>query len=32
MSILSMRNLRKNFGATEIIRGGDLDIESGEIH
>ena len=32
MSILSMRNLRKNFGATEIIRGVDLDIESGEIH
>ena len=32
MSILSLRGLRKNFGATEIIRGVDLDIESGEIH
>ena len=32
MSILSLRGLRKNFGATEIIRGIDLDIEPGEKH
>ena len=32
MSILSMQDLRKNFGATEIIRGVDLDIETGEKH
>ena len=32
MSILSLRGLRKNFGATEIIRGVDLDIEAGEKH
>ena len=32
MSVLSMKDLRKNFGATEIIRGVDLDIEPGEKH
>ena len=32
MSILSLRGLRKNFGATEIIRGVDLGIEAGEKH
>ncbi len=32
MSLLSMKDLRKNFGVTEIIRGVDLDIETGEKH
>ena len=32
MNILSLQGLRKNFGATEIIRGVDLDIETGEKH
>ncbi len=32
MSILSLRGLCKQFGATEIIRGVDLDIRAGEIH
>ncbi len=32
MSILSLKDLRKNFGVTEIIRGVDLDIETGEKH
>ena len=32
MNILSLKGLRKNFGATEIIRGVDLDIETGEKH
>lgn len=29
---LSVRKLKKNFGATEVIRGVDLDIEEGETH
>ncbi len=32
MSILSLRGLRKNFGASEIICGVDLDFEAGEKH
>jgi branched-chain amino acid transport system ATP-binding protein len=32
MAILSLENLRKNFGETEIIRGLSLDIEQGEKH
>ena len=30
--ILSLRGLRKSFGATEIIRGVDLDLRAGERH
>ncbi len=29
---LHLRDVRKNFGATEIIRGVTLDIEAGERH
>lgn len=32
MAILSLTNVRKNFGETEIIRGVSLDIEQGEKH
>lgn len=32
MSILSLANVTKNFGETEIIRGVSLDIEKGEKH
>jgi len=32
MSALSLRDVRKNFGATEIIRGVTLDIAEGERH
>ena len=32
MSILSLRNVHKNFGITPIIRGIDLDVEEGEKH
>lgn len=32
MSILSLKNVRKSFGVTEIIRGVSLDIEQGEKH
>lgn len=32
MSILSLKDVRKNFGATEIIRGVSLDIIEGEKH
>lgn len=32
MAVLSLSNIRKNFGATEIIRGVTLDIEQGEKH
>ena len=32
MAILSLKDVRKNFGETEIIRGVDLDIERGEKH
>lgn len=32
MSILSLRNVHKNFGITPIIRGIDLDVEKGEKH
>ena len=32
MTALSLRDVRKNFGATEIIRGVTLDIASGERH
>jgi branched-chain amino acid transport system ATP-binding protein len=32
MTVLSLLNVRKNFGATEIIRGVSLDIEQGEKH
>lgn len=32
MSALSLRDVRKNFGATEIIRGVTLDIAPGERH
>ena len=31
-AILSLRGLRKSFGATEIIRGVDLDLRAGERH
>jgi len=31
-SILSIRGLRKSFGATEIMRGVDLDVHTGERH
>lgn len=31
-AILQLRNLRKAFGATEIIRGVDLDVNAGERH
>ena len=31
-ALLSLRDLRKSFGDTEIIRGVDLDIVSGERH
>ena len=31
-SILSIRGLRKSFGATEIIRGIDLELRAGEQH
>ena len=32
MSILSMHNVSKSFGKTEIIRGVNLDIQAGERH
>ena len=32
MAILSLENLRKNFGETEIIRGVDLAVKTGERH
>ena len=32
MSVLSMSGLHKNFGAAQIIRGIDLDIEECEFH
>ena len=32
MTALSLRDVRKNFGATEIIRGVTLDIQAGERH
>ncbi|MDD9959921.1 MAG: ABC transporter ATP-binding protein [Gammaproteobacteria bacterium] len=32
MTVLSLRNVTKNFGETEIIRGVSLDIEKGEKH
>ena len=32
MAILSLKNVRKNFGNTEIIRGVTLDINEGEKH
>jgi branched-chain amino acid transport system ATP-binding protein len=32
MAILSLENVRKNFGETKIIRGLSLDIEQGEKH
>lgn len=32
MTILSLRDVRKSFGQTEIIRGVSLDIEQGEKH
>lgn len=32
MSILSLKDVKKNFGVTEIIRGVSLDIEAGEKH
>lgn len=32
MSILTLNNVRKNFGITEIIRGLSLDIKEGEKH
>ena len=32
MAILSLKDVRKNFGETEIIRGVSLDIEPGEKH
>ena len=32
MAVLSLKNVRKNFGETEIIRGVDLDIDQGEKH
>ena len=32
MTALSLRDVRKNFGATEIIRGVTLDIAAGERH
>ncbi|MDT8429281.1 MAG: ABC transporter ATP-binding protein [Pseudomonadales bacterium] len=32
MAILSLRNVSKNFGITQIIRGVSLDIEQGEKH
>jgi branched-chain amino acid transport system ATP-binding protein len=32
MTALSLRDVRKNFGATEIIRGVTLDIQPGERH
>ncbi|MFT7015619.1 MAG: branched-chain amino acid transport system ATP-binding protein, partial [Pseudohongiellaceae bacterium] len=32
MSILTLNNISKNFGQTEIIRGVDLAIENGEKH
>ncbi len=32
MAILSLKDVRKNFGETEIIRGVSLDIEQGEKH
>ncbi len=31
-SAIELKNLRKNFGPTEIIRGVELDIETGRIH
>ena len=32
MSILSLHNVSKSFGKTEIIRGVNLDIQAGERH
>jgi len=32
VSILSLKDVKKNFGVTEIIRGVSLDIEAGEKH
>ncbi|MCI5106014.1 MAG: ABC transporter ATP-binding protein [Pseudomonadales bacterium] len=32
MTVLSLRNVHKNFGETSIIRGVDLDIHEGEKH
>ena len=32
MSVLSLHNVTKNFGETEIIRGISLDIDQGEKH
>ena len=32
MTAVSLRDVRKNFGSTEIIRGVDLEIRSGERH
>jgi branched-chain amino acid transport system ATP-binding protein len=32
MTVLSLRNVHKNFGETSIIRGVDLDIQEGEKH
>lgn len=31
-AVLSVRGLTKSFGAAEVIRGVDLDVEEGEIH
>ena len=31
MSFLEVRNIYKNFGGTEVIKGVSLDVERGEI-